>query len=62
MRIKEVADLVGISVRTLHHYHDIGLLIPDKITASGYRIYWAGVFNGLFHTKHLLDTYFIKCG
>ena len=33
MRVKEVADLVGISVRTLHHYDDIGLH-PDVITES----------------------------
>lgn len=39
MRIKEVADLVGISVRTLHHYDEIGLLIPEEITEVGYRIY-----------------------
>ena len=39
MKVKEVADLVGISVRTLHHYDDIGLLTPEKITTSGYRIY-----------------------
>ncbi|QNG60276.1 MerR family transcriptional regulator [Bacillus sp. PAMC26568] len=39
MRIKEVADLVGISVRTLHHYDEIGLLTPDEVTGSGYRLY-----------------------
>ncbi len=39
MRVKEVADLVGISVRTLHHYHEIGLLVPETITDSGYRLY-----------------------
>jgi DNA-binding transcriptional MerR regulator len=39
MKIKEVADLVGISVRTLHHYDEIGLLSPSDISASGYRIY-----------------------
>ncbi|MGE7827675.1 MerR family transcriptional regulator [Paenibacillus sp. NPDC093718] len=39
MRVKEVADLVGISVRTLHHYDEIGLLVPDEVTDSGYRIY-----------------------
>jgi DNA-binding transcriptional MerR regulator len=39
MKIKEVADLVGISVRTLHHYDEIGLLTPDEITDSGYRLY-----------------------
>lgn len=39
MRVKEVADLVGISVRTLHHYDEIGLLIPDETTGAGYRLY-----------------------
>lgn len=39
MKVKEVADLVGISVRTLHHYDEIGLLIPDDTTRSGYRVY-----------------------
>ncbi|NLK68435.1 MAG: MerR family transcriptional regulator [Clostridiaceae bacterium] len=39
MKVKEVADLVGISVRTLHHYDEIGLLIPDDTTGSGYRVY-----------------------
>lgn len=39
MKVKEVADLVGISVRTLHHYDEIGLLTPEETTNSGYRIY-----------------------
>ena len=39
MRVKEVADLVGISVRTLHHYDEIGLLVPEETTEAGYRIY-----------------------
>ncbi|MDQ0414061.1 MerR family transcriptional regulator [Mesobacillus stamsii] len=39
MKVKEVADLVGISVRTLHHYDEIGLLIPKETTEAGYRVY-----------------------
>lgn len=39
MKVKEVADLVGISVRTLHHYDEIGLLTPKETTNSGYRLY-----------------------
>lgn len=39
MKIKEVADLVGISVRTLHHYDAIGLLTPKKINDANYRMY-----------------------
>ncbi|MFE4569496.1 MerR family transcriptional regulator [Paenibacillus chitinolyticus] len=38
-KVKEVADLVGVSVRTLHHYDEIGLLVPDSVNAAGYRLY-----------------------
>lgn len=38
-KVKDIADIVGISVRTLHHYDDIGLLIPDSVTEKGYRLY-----------------------
>lgn len=41
MKVKEVADLVGISVRTLHHYDAIGLLTPNT-TDTGYRVYSHG--------------------
>lgn len=34
-----VAELVGVSVRTLHHYDDIGLVNPSDRTPSGYRSY-----------------------
>ncbi len=39
MKVKEVADLVGISVRTLHYYDEIGLLKPEDTTEAGYRVY-----------------------
>lgn len=39
MKVKEVARLTGVSVRTLHHYDEIGLLSPDTVTESGYRLY-----------------------
>lgn len=42
MRVKEVSELVGISVRTLHHYDEIGLLIPEEVTEAGYRVYSQG--------------------
>lgn len=38
MRVKEVASISGVSVRTLHHYDQIGLLRPDT-TEAGYREY-----------------------
>lgn len=39
MKVKEVAELAGVSVRTLHYYDDINLLKPSSLTESGYRIY-----------------------
>ena len=37
--VKEVSELTGVSVRTLHHYDAIGLLKPAKVTEAGYRLY-----------------------
>ena len=34
-----VASLAGVSVRLLHHYDRIGLLVPSGRSAAGYRIY-----------------------
>jgi MerR family transcriptional regulator, thiopeptide resistance regulator len=34
-----VAALTGVSVRTLHHYHHIGLVVPSVRTPAGYRGY-----------------------
>ncbi len=36
-----VAELAGVSVRTLHHYDEIGLLEPSERSAAGYRLYSA---------------------
>ncbi len=38
-KVKELADLAGVSVRALHHYDRIGLLRPESVTPSGYRLY-----------------------
>ena len=37
--VNEVSKLSGISVRTLHHYDEIGLLRPTEVTEAGYRLY-----------------------
>lgn len=37
--VKEVSRLSGVSVRTLHHYDNIDLLKPAKVTEAGYRLY-----------------------
>ncbi|MGH2484943.1 MAG: MerR family transcriptional regulator [Ktedonobacterales bacterium] len=38
-QIGEVAALTGVSIRTLRHYDQIGLLRPSGRSASGYRFY-----------------------
>ena len=37
--VKEISDLTGISVRTLHYYDEFGLLKPTEISDAGYRLY-----------------------
>lgn len=37
--VNEVSRLTGVSIRTLHYYHTIGLLHPSSITDAGYRLY-----------------------
>ena len=37
--VGQVAERYGITVRTLHHYDEIGLLVPSERTHAGYRRY-----------------------
>ena len=37
--VKEISDLTGICVRTLHYYDEIGLLKPTEKSDAGYRLY-----------------------
>jgi len=39
--VGEVARLSHVSVRTLHHYDEIGLLVPSGRSPAGYRLYSA---------------------
>lgn len=38
-QVKEVAEIARVSVRTLHHYDSIGLLVPSGRSDAGYRLY-----------------------
>lgn len=40
--VKEVAELTGVTVRTLHHYDELGLLTPSERSPAGYRLYDRG--------------------
>ncbi len=37
--VKQLAELAGISVRTLHYYDEIALLTPSQVGANNYRYY-----------------------
>lgn len=37
--VKEVSELSKVTIKTLHHYHKIGLLLPSRISDAGYRLY-----------------------
>ncbi len=39
LTVSEVSRLAGVSVRALHHYDEIGLLVPSARTEAGYRLY-----------------------
>ena len=46
MKINEVSTINGVSIRTLHYYDKIGILVPTKLD-NGYRIYSKDDLNKL---------------
>lgn len=38
-QVNDVARISGVSIRALHHYHAIDLLVPTGRTEAGYRLY-----------------------
>ena len=55
-RVTEFAKLAGITVRTLHHYHQLGLLAPETRTDGGQRLYAKG---DLVRLQHILTLKWI---
>ena len=47
--VGQVAELAGVTVRTLHHYGQIGLLEPQDRTGAGYRRYSEDDLDRLRH-------------
>lgn len=39
LTVGQVAELFGVTRRTLHHYDEIGLVVPGERTHAGYRLY-----------------------
>jgi DNA-binding transcriptional MerR regulator len=42
LQVGELAKRTGLTVRTLHHYDEMGLLKPSMHTEAGYRLYTRG--------------------
>jgi DNA-binding transcriptional MerR regulator len=45
--VHEMAKIANVTVKTLHHYHRIGLLAPGQVSQSGYRLYGQGELERL---------------
>ncbi|MEO3747263.1 MerR family transcriptional regulator [Plantactinospora sp. B5E13] len=39
MQIGEAADRVGLSIRTIRHYEEAGLVVPSARSEGGFRLY-----------------------
>ncbi|OYV00420.1 MAG: MerR family transcriptional regulator, partial [Burkholderiales bacterium PBB5] len=39
LKVGELAQRSGLTVRALHHYEQIGLLTPSARSSAGYRLY-----------------------
>jgi len=52
-KVGELARRAGITVRTLHHYEAIGLLLPSARSAAGYRLYCREDITRLHHIQVL---------
>jgi DNA-binding transcriptional MerR regulator len=53
LKIGEVARRTGLSVRTLRHYDEFGLLVPSERTHGEHRLYSSEDFRRLLAVQHL---------
>lgn len=49
MTVHEVSKISGVSIRALHHYDRIGLLLATEVTQAGYRLYDEAALERLQH-------------
>lgn len=52
-QIGEVAERVGLSLRTVRYYEEVGLVTPSDRTAGGFRLYTDDDVERLELVKHL---------
>lgn len=52
-QIGEVAEITGLSLRTIRHYEEVDLVPPSGRTAGGFRLYTDSDIDRLRLVKHL---------
>jgi DNA-binding transcriptional MerR regulator len=53
MQIGDVADRTGLSLRTIRHYEEVGLLPEAQRSAGGFRLYGEGAVSRLLLIKRM---------
>ncbi|MGC4792224.1 MerR family transcriptional regulator [Micromonospora sp. DT178] len=53
MQIGEVAERIGLSIRTIRHYEDVGLIVPSARSDGGFRLYTAPDLDRLAVVKRM---------
>jgi DNA-binding transcriptional MerR regulator len=53
MRVGDLARATGLTVRALHHYDELGLVVPSGRTPAGHRVYGAGDVRRLYQVVAL---------
>jgi DNA-binding transcriptional MerR regulator len=53
MQIGEVAARVGLSLRTIRHWDEVGLVVPSERSAGGFRLYTEADIERLVLVKTL---------
>ncbi|MDM7883720.1 MerR family transcriptional regulator [Curtobacterium sp. RHCKG23] len=53
MHIGELAERAGMSLRTIRHYDEVGLLVPSGRTTGGFRVYTVGDLERLLVIRRM---------
>ena len=58
LKIGKLANMAGVTVRTLHYYDEVGLLKPVHITEAGHRLYNLKSITELYRIMAMKDLGF----
>ena len=58
LKIGELANMTGVTIRTLHYYDEVDLLKPVEITETGHRLYDLKSITELYRIISMKDLGF----